>query len=178
MALINRDGYLFPYTNDPFLLDGDDYIIVGRNDQPIYSFTGNDRIDGSDTSDTVYGGEGSDRISGDLGDDWLWGGDNGPTAHPEDSDDFIDGGDGDDHISDGHGNNTLRVGPEMTWCPGAATATLSTVTLGTIDSSPRRVMTWFMGAVALIVSREATATTRSLAMLARTLCWAALAMTR
>lgn len=77
---------------------GSDYIDAGNGDDIIYG----DLIDGSagidNLNDTIYGGNGNDYLSGNAGDDYLNGG-NG--------DDFLTGESGNDVLTGGAGRDTF-----------------------------------------------------------------------
>ncbi|GHE86186.1 hypothetical protein GCM10016455_02060 [Aliiroseovarius zhejiangensis] len=64
---------------DGDVVDGNDSISTGGNDDIIYGYEGNDTIAAGAANDTVYGGDGNDTIDGGAGDDVIYG-DNEPAT--------------------------------------------------------------------------------------------------
>ncbi|MCK8483876.1 Hint domain-containing protein [Aliiroseovarius sp. S2029] len=90
---------------DGEVVDGNDSISTGGNDDIIYGYEGNDTIAAGAANDTVYGGDGNDTIDGGAGDDVIYG-DNDPAEAPSEVLDWsAQGGDG-TNLSGGFTQNT------------------------------------------------------------------------
>ena len=84
--------------------DGDDSIgginaCYGYHEnETMYGYQGNDRLNGENGDDILYGGEGNDTLNGGCGNDHLYGGE---------GDDTLDGSYGENHLYGGAGNDTF-----------------------------------------------------------------------
>ncbi len=97
---------------DGDIVDGNDAILPGDtgNDDLIFGFEGDDKINAGDGDDVVFGGTGNDKIVGGAGDDVLNGDEGNDTIFGGAGDDTLDGGNDDDLLEGGDGDDTLRGG--------------------------------------------------------------------
>jgi len=113
------------YTGDPDgdMVDNNDAILPGDtgNDDLIYGYGGNDRIDAGDGNDEVYGGdgndiilgrEGEDTLYGDAGKDQITGGSENDTIFGGTGDDTIVGSGGEDYLSGDEGKDLIYGGAD------------------------------------------------------------------
>ncbi len=82
------------------LLQGDDVIVTGNQQDFVSGYTGNDYISAGGGNDAVFGGAGDDILNGDRGNDTVFGDDGDDTIifNPEQGDDRIYGGNGADTV--------------------------------------------------------------------------------
>ncbi|MCL2021896.1 MAG: hypothetical protein FWG81_07355, partial [Betaproteobacteria bacterium] len=87
-------------ANPVYLLDVNNNLTFGAENDIVYGGSGNDTIRGGEGNDLIYGGAGNDKLYGDAGNDTIIGG-NG--------DDYLEGGLGDDTyvFSIGDGQDTI-----------------------------------------------------------------------
>ena len=90
---------------DGEVVDGNDSVSTGGNDDVIYGYGGNDTISSGAANDTIEGGAGNDTIDGGTGDDVIYGDDKPATATEEVLDWSAQGGDG-TNLSAGFTQNT------------------------------------------------------------------------
>lgn len=95
---------------------GDDSVLLGRFDEPVFvevhanGGAGNDTLHGSVGRNVFNGGPGDDELNGLGGDDLLNGDDGVDTIIGHDGNDDLDGGTGNDRLTGGTGNDVVRGG--------------------------------------------------------------------
>jgi len=104
------------------LWSGDNHIVGGDlyEEDVLYGYGGNDRIDGRGGDDTLYGGTGDDKLDGNYGTDRLYGEDGNDTLYGDGEytpdwwggggADYLDGGAGDDYLRGSSGADILLGG--------------------------------------------------------------------
>ncbi len=104
-----------------FGINGKEDVIEGYGgDDHLYGMSGEDTLSGLKGDDYLEGGRGNDTLKGGAGIDYLYGGKGNDTLEGGEDDDFLTGGQGSDTyvfksgddsdtISDGVGNNRLKI---------------------------------------------------------------------
>ena len=94
---------------------GNDTILAAYGDDLVFGWTGDDSVLGGDGNDTVFGQDGNDTIFGGAGNDSLDGDDGlagADSIFGEDGDDTIIGDGGMDTLSGGDGNDLIFAGAD------------------------------------------------------------------
>lgn len=102
-----------PVTADSdiiFTFAGNDVVNGGTGSDTIFGGTGDDTLTGDVGYDTLYGEEGNDTLSGGDDVDWLYGGKGNDVLIGGADNDKLDGGLGNDILSGGDGNDRLDAG--------------------------------------------------------------------
>ena len=103
---------LYTFLGDDYIdgIDGNDTIQSGEGDDDIYGSNGRDNVFGQGGNDYLDGGEGSDIIVGGSGNDDIYAGGGSDKIYGGVNDDFLVGGTGSDTIDGGEGNDTIIGG--------------------------------------------------------------------
>jgi Ca2+-binding RTX toxin-like protein len=109
------DGTAFPMADliieakATYGTNGNDVLIMGRNDDTVYALNGKDFVYAGMGNDTVYGGNDIDVLFGDGGNDRLYGEGAADILYGGNGNDVLEGGAGVDCMIGGRGNDTYIV---------------------------------------------------------------------
>ncbi|MEG4586870.1 S8 family serine peptidase [Microcoleus sp. MOSTC5] len=109
-SLTLTPGFLTPYPNGLFALEGNDFIVGASDADRISGDNGNDRILGGGNSDTLFGGADNDLLNGGVNSDILFGDANSDTLQGGKGEDGLNGGGGSDVLVGDGGKDTLTGG--------------------------------------------------------------------
>ncbi|MEG3990413.1 S8 family serine peptidase [Microcoleus sp. S28C3] len=109
-SLTLTPGFLTPYPNGLFALEGNDFIVGASDADRISGDNGNDRILGAGNSDTLFGGADNDLLNGGVNSDILFGDAGSDTLQGGKGEDGLNGGGGSDVLVGDGGKDTLTGG--------------------------------------------------------------------
>ena len=103
----DAEGDILTYVQNQRGSDYNDTLIGNSNTNYLYSFAGDDLLDGGSGIDYLYAGVGNDTLLGGIGNDNLYGEVGNDTLTGDDGNDLLTGGSGADVLDGGQGIDTV-----------------------------------------------------------------------